>query len=191
MQKLNQSANMKSLLVRLRTLERDFASGKSVGNAPLQAILRDLGKMEVPAHETNTRDAIEFHARKLWDDMNAYSAERVRKPLVALRKELESTEGVEQARECGRRIEAELKAQLEFLLEPDTPVSPQMLETLRTEMTSLSSAAIRQECSLVMASIAAGGRHTLQELADSLASQTHLDQDALQAAQADIRDTSR
>ena len=191
LQKLNQSANMKSLVVRLRTLERDFASGKSVGNAPLQAILRDLGKVEVPAHETTTRDAIEFHARKLWDDMNAYSAERVRKPLAALRKELESAKGVEQARECGRRIEAELKAQLEFLLEPDTPVSPQMLETLRTEMKALSGAAIRQESRLVMESIAAGGRHTLQELADSLASQAHLDQDALQAAQSDIRNTSR
>ena len=191
LQKLNQSANMKSLVVRLRTLERDFASGKSVGNAPLQAILRDLGKVEVPAHETTTRDAIEFHARKLWDDMNAYSAERVRTPLAALRKELEAAKGVEQARECGRRIEAELKAQLEFLLEPDTPVSPQMLETLRTEMKSLSGAAIRQESRLVMESIAADGRHTLQELADSLASQAHLDQDALQAELADIKDTSR
>ena len=191
LQKLNQSANMKSLVVRLRTLECDFASGKSVGNAPLQAILRDLGKVEVPAHETTTRDAIEFHARKLWDDMNAYSAERVRTPLAALRKELEVAKGVEQARECGRRIEAELKAQLEFLLEPDTPVSPQMLETLRTEMKSLSGAAIRQESRLVMESIAAEGRHTLQELADSLASQAHLDQDALQAELADIKDTSR
>ena len=191
LQKLNQSANMKSLLVRLRTLERDFASGKSVGNAPLQAIFQDLGKIEVPAHETTTRDAIELHARKLGDDMNAYSVERVRKPLAALRKELESTKGVEQARECGRRIEAELEAQLEFLLGADTPVSPEMLETLRTEIKSLSGEAIRQECRLVKESIAAAGRHTLQELSDSLASQAHLDVDALQSAQAEIRDASR
>ena len=191
LQKLNQSANMKSLLVRLRTLERDFASGKSVGNAPREAILRDLEKMEVPAHETNARDAIEFHARKLGEDMDKYSAERVRKPLAALGTELKATKGVEQARECGRRIEAELKTQLEFLLEADAPVSRQMLETLRSEMKSLSSAAIRQECSLAMKSISAGDGHTLQELADSLATQGHMDQDALQDELADIKDTSR
>ena len=83
--KLNQSANMKSLLVRLRNLANAFADGQSVGNALLQEILRDLGKMEVPAHEANTRTTIKTAAQELWDAMNVQSADRVRIPLAALR----------------------------------------------------------------------------------------------------------
>ena len=191
LQKLNASANMKSLLVRLRTLARDFAGGKSVGNAALQEILRDLGAQEVPAHETNTRSAIEYQAQKLRDAMDAHSADRVRTPLAALRAELEAAKGVAEVRACGRRIEAELKAQLEFLLAPDAPVSPDLLETLQDEMRSLSRAAIARECGLVKESIAAGGSHTLQELAESLASRPHMDGDALRLELQDLKTVSR
>ena len=190
LQKLKQSAQMKSLLVRMRSVERDFASGKSIGNAPLKDILAELGAIQAPDHEKTTRDAIEFHGRKLWDAMNAYSTDRVRKPLAALNAELTATRGVEQARECGRKIEAELNSQLEFLLAPDAPVSPKTLETLRKDLKDMSGAAIMRECDLVMESIEAKGRHTLQELADSLVSQPHLDQDTVKDVQEQIKDTS-
>ncbi len=191
LQKLRQSAQMKTFVVRLRNLELDFMLGKSVGNAPLAALTAEFGAMQVPSHETVTRSAIEYHVRELWDAMNEYSADRVQTALKPLRAELEAAKGVEEVRACGRKIEAELATQLDFLTNPDTPVSPRMLDTLKKDLNDLSRAAILKEYDLVMDSIDAGGQHTLQELADSLASQAHLNGKALEDAQRDITDTSR
>ncbi|MBR6372329.1 MAG: hypothetical protein IKS20_04040, partial [Victivallales bacterium] len=191
LQKLNQSAQIKSIVVRLRTLEKDFSEEKSVGNASLTAILKDAGAMEIPAHETNTYERIKRHAQKLMDAMNKHSEDRVLAPLAALSKELEAAKSVEQARDCGRRIEAELKAQLDFLLDPEAPVFPNMLEKLRKKLNDMSTAAIIKEWDLVMASIDAGERHTLQELYDSLASQEHMNKDTVQSSLEQLKDISK
>ncbi|MBQ7178569.1 MAG: hypothetical protein IJS08_14235, partial [Victivallales bacterium] len=191
LQKLNKSAQMKSLLVRLRTLENDFNEEKSVGNASLTAILHDAGAMEIPAHETNTYERIKRHAQALMNAMNKQSADRVLAPLAALSKELEAAKSVEQARDCGRRIEAELKTQLDFLMAPEAPVFPNMLEKLRKKLNEMSTAAIIKEWDLVMASIDAGEQHTLQELYDSLASQEHMNKETVQSSLNQLKDISQ
>ena len=137
-----------------------------------------------------TKADIEFHAQRLQDKMNQFSIDRVRKPLEAPRRELAAAKNVAAAQECGRRIESELKEQMEFLLAPDAPVSPDMLETLSKEIRDVSTEVIMREADLVMESIGAGGQHTLQELADSLASGTHLNQDTILDVQRQIRQTS-
>ena len=189
--KLQQSAQMKAVLVQLRTLERDFAARKNVGSAQLTALLKEAGKLEQPEHEAVTWGAIKAHAQKLLDAMNDYSEERVLKPLAALRKELEAAKGVEQARDCVRRIEAELKTQMDFLMSPNAPIFPEKLKALNKELMALSSKAIVTECNLGLQAMEAGSGHTLQEVAKSLSSQAHLNQSALTNVQSQLKEISQ
>ena len=190
LQKLNKSAQMKSFVVRMRNLEDAFKDGHSVGNASLMKILQELGAMEVPPHETATYDRIKRHGQDLMDAMNKYSADRVRAPLKALRKELDATKNVEDARACGRRIEAELKAQLDFLMDPEAPVFPNTLAALRKELNDMSTAAVLKEWDMVMISIDAGEQHTLQELYDSLATQEHMNRATIESSLDQLKEIS-
>ena len=190
-QKLQQSAQMKMLVVRLRNLEKDFDERKNVGSAQLMAILQDAGKLGMPEHEAATWERIKTHAQILLKAMNDFSVDHVREPLGPLQKELEAATGVEQVRDCVRRIEAELKTQMDFLTSPNTPVSPEKMKTLSKELMALSSKAIVKECNLALEAIDAGSGHTLQEVEKSLSGQAHLNQNTLTSVQSQLKEISQ
>ncbi|MBR0458421.1 MAG: hypothetical protein IJJ26_04230 [Victivallales bacterium] len=187
---LKKTAAEMEQVVALRTLERGFDESKTVGNAQLTAITQDVAKLKTADPQSRTVAQLEAHIRGLWDRMNQYANDRVKTPLAALQEELRAAKGVEEVRACSRKIEAELKTQLEFLKSPASTASKMKCAELEKFLNSVSRDAIMREVELAWESIDAHGGHTLQELWDNLTSQPHMNQSSVETAQKGLKQTS-